>query len=30
MESFKVKVANKDKLKCEELICDVKMNVQGV
>ena len=30
MEPFEVKVANGDKLKCEEVVRDVKINVQGV
>ena len=30
VEPFEVKVANGDKLKCEEVVRDVKMNVQGV
>ena len=30
MEPFEVKVANGEKLRCEEMVRDVKMNVQGV
>ena len=30
MEPFEVKVANGKKLKCEEVVRDVKLNVQGV
>lgn len=29
VESFEVKGANGDKLKCDEVVRDVKMNVQG-
>ena len=30
IETFKVKVANEDKLRCKEMAHDVKLNVQGV
>ena len=29
IEPFEVKVANEDKLKCGEVVCDVKLNVEG-